>query len=377
MSSTQKRVMLVAPSSDDRRDLAAALLDFGMDVVLADDAGRALRQLGDGVDVLILHQAERKLACESLARLAASKRADLRLFALGREPSWRINIAASTLSTSGSQAAQELARHLGIAQAPEGPTLSAEALLWTSPRSSVQVMLARRQGDGHVAYLRTQCEWADDWRDAFIAALKRAKGSGVLALELAWIDDVGVNALATLRPGRSLLQQTASQTLSLDEAAPIVRALLATMDKMHHAREPFLFGPVSAGQVWLESEGPRFLFAGATRIAYNYDRSLRGRSYPLLSIPASAEELLGNGGNPSSDVFYAAVLLYELLTGCEPFPKQAVAAYLDAIRSGKFRDIHVYVPALDPDVARVIHAALSPVSESRPDVADFARALGG
>src|SRR5688500_6202906 len=110
MSDAQKRVMLVAPSSDDRTSLAAALLDFGMDVVLADDAGRALRQLGDGVDVLIIHRDERKLACESLARLAAAKRSDLRLFALGRDAAWKTQIEARPLPTSGSEAAAELAK---------------------------------------------------------------------------------------------------------------------------------------------------------------------------------------------------------------------------------------------------------------------------
>jgi hypothetical protein len=375
MSDAQKRVMLVAPSSDERTDLASALLDYGMDVVLADDAGRAIRQLGDGVDVLIIHRDERKLACESLARLAASKKSGLRLFAFGPDAAWKTTIQASPLPATGNEAALALAKHLGLdgAASPAGPTMTAEALLWASPRSSVQIMLARRGAD-QVAYLRSQCEWADAFRDAFISALKRTKAAGCIELDLAWIDDTGVNAVTTLRPGRSLLAHIASQTLSLQEAAPIVHALLATMDRMHRAPEPTLFGPVGLGQVWIDQQ-VRFLFGGATRIANNYDRSLRGRSYPAIPMLASPEEISNEGASPASDVFYAAVFLYELLTGCEPYNKQMAQPYFDAIRSGHFRDVQVYVPALDAKVAGAIHSALSPQVQQRPSVADFARLL--
>jgi hypothetical protein len=143
---------------------------------------------------------------------------------------------------------------------------------------------------------------------------------------------------------------------------------------MHRAAEPTIFGPISAGQVWID-QSIRFLFGGATRIAYNYDRSLRGRSHPAIPILASPEEIANEGASPASDVFYAAVFLYELLTGCEPYNKQAAMPYFDAIRSGHYRDIQVYVPALDAKVAGAIHSALSPRAQQRPSVAEFARVL--
>jgi hypothetical protein len=376
MGEANKRVMLVAPSSADRTDLAAALLDFGLDVVLADDAGRALRELGDGVDVLIIHREERKLACESLARLAASKKAGLRLFALGSDALWKTSIEASPLPASGSEAAAELAKQLGIqTEKAKGPTLTAEALLWASPRNSVQLILAKRDGEP-AAYLRALAEWSDEWRDAFIAALKKASACGAISLEMAWIDDAGINAISPLRPGRSLLALLEGQTLSFAEAAPIMRAVVVAMDKMHRHAEPLLFGPLSPGQVWIDGEGVRLLFGGATRIAYNYDRSLRGRAHQPLPIPLSAEELSGAGGTPASDVFHAAALLYQLLTGQAPYPASAGAqAHQDAVKSGTFRDIHVYAPGLDGKVASAINAALSAKSDQRPTLAEFALLL--
>jgi hypothetical protein len=370
------RVMVVEPPSDERRAMVADLLDLGLDVVMADDAGRALREIGEGVDVLILDARDRKLALESLVRNASGKR-KVELFIRGGAGAGPLEIA-KPLPPSGADAARDVAKALGLSTGSEGPKLAAEELLWSSPRSSVEIFLARKDGAELVAYLRTKCAWADDWRDAFVKSMQRAHDLGharLGAIEVAWTSDADVNAISRLSPGHSLSRTLARGTLSLEEAHPIMAGLADALNAMHGAAEPVLFGPIGIGQVWLEATGPRFLFGGASRIANNHDRSLRGRMHLAIPMLSSPEELSGTKADPRSDVFYAGVFLYQLLTGSEPFPRTSVEEHVGSIRSGAFREITIYAPALHGRIARTLHAALSPDPASRPTPSDLAAVL--
>lgn len=379
MVDDQTRILVVHPPCDERREIVSLLFEHGFDVLLADDAGRALRAVdGSGVEGLIVRPDERKLALKSLLRSMAETPA---AFVLGSPADAEafgraVDVEAEALSGSPEEMVAAVAARLLRAAPEAGPTLVAERGLWESPRGSVKALVARQDDALQVAFLATECGWADDWRDAFVDNMKRAADLGhqhLVKVDLAWVEETEVRAIWPLSPGRPLSDLLAEATMDVEEAAPVLRALAEAMSAMHEAS--LTFGPVSPEQVWLSDAGPRFLFAGASRIACNYDRALRGRSRAPLAILASPEELTGAGTVPESDTFYAAVFLYRLLTGAEPFPSADVPGYYEAIRSGDFREIGLYTPSLDERVANLVHGALCPDPKRRPPLPDLARAL--
>lgn len=376
----EARILVVHPPCDERRELVSLLFDHGFEVLLADDAGRALRAVDGGVEGLIVRPGERKLALKTLLRSMQGKPA---AFVIGTPTDAEafgraVEVEAEPISGSPEEMVAAVAARLGAAAPQAGPTLVAERGLWQSPRGSVKAVVARQDERIRVAFLATECGWAEGWRDAFVDNMKRASELGHPRLgrvDLAWVEETEVRAIWPLPEGRPLSDQLVGTTLDVEEAVPLIRALVEAMTAMHGASPKMTFGPVSAEQVWLAEDGPRFLLAGASRIAFNYDRALRGRARAPLAILASPEELGGAGATPQTDTFYAAVFLYRLLTGAEPFSRSDVVAYHEAIRAGDFRDIRLYTPSLDDGVASRLHSALSPDPEKRPPLDELAEAL--
>jgi hypothetical protein len=95
----------------------------------------------------------------------------------------------------------------------------------------------------------------------------------------------------------------------------------------------------------------------------------------------SPEQVRGLPLDPRSDLFSAAVVFYEMLAGQRPFVGDDVATTMYRIVNGAPRSIEQFVPALQPDLSRVIDWALSKNPPDRPQtgraLVDALRRLAG
>ena len=73
-----------------------------------------------------------------------------------------------------------------------------------------------------------------------------------------------------------------------------------------------------------------------------------------------------NGIEPASDLFIAAVIFYEALTGVRPFAASSFAELLDEICEGLPVPLHERRPDLSPDLSQFVSRALSPSPRHRP-----------
>src|SRR5688500_3067193 len=92
----------------------------------------------------------------------------------------------------------------------------------------------------------------------------------------------------------------------------------------------------------------------------------------------SPEQLLGEAATPKSDIFSAAAVVCEMLTGVPAFDRGSVPKTLYAIVNGEMPDLDRTLPFRSPVLVQTLQHALAPRPEERIQSARaFAEALEG
>ncbi|MET0385728.1 MAG: protein kinase [Polyangiales bacterium] len=164
----------------------------------------------------------------------------------------------------------------------------------------------------------------------------------------------------------------AHRRMSAELAVYIVSELAKGLDYAHRRRDSeqrllnLVHRDVSPQNVLLSNEGEvkltDFGIAKARTVAQSVtDVGVIKGKYAYMS----PEQLLGRPVDARADVFAAGVLLYEVLTGINPFHAGSNYDTLQRIRAGEVTPIDQIVDDVPPEVARIVHRAMAFVPEQR------------
>jgi serine/threonine protein kinase/tetratricopeptide (TPR) repeat protein len=184
----------------------------------------------------------------------------------------------------------------------------------------------------------------------------------------------GMDLATTLR-----LAQRAERRVSPELAVYLVSELAKGLDYAHRRRDAeqhplnLVHRDVSPQNVLLSNEGEvkltDFGIAKARTVAQSVtDVGVIKGKYAYMS----PEQLLGRQVDARADVFAAGVLLYEVLSGVNPFQTGSNYDTLQRIRSGDVTPIGQLVDGLPLDVERIVHTAMAYQPEQRyPSAGDL------
>ena len=108
------------------------------------------------------------------------------------------------------------------------------------------------------------------------------------------------------------------------------------------------------------------------------DTSALTQAGSVIGTPSymSPEQCLGEPAGPRSDLFSAGIVLYELLSGAQPFTGRNMTEIALQVINQPPRDIRLTAPELAPSLVAVVERALGKRPEDRfPDAAGMAAAL--
>jgi hypothetical protein len=223
---------------------------------------------------------------------------------------------------------------------------------WESPRRTVGIDIDSATGTARA----TLDFLGPEWRKAAVVAVQDVVPSP--ALPAGTVD--GDHVLYDAREPLTYLPPR--WNVELPRACAIVADLCDAL-----AGQLVVLGPFDRELVWVRPRGRALLLgAGLSRVAFRYDEGLRGAVMMSRHFRTSAEELMHGRAAATTDVYYAAYLLVELVTGHEPFPVHDRLAYLTAVRSGRAE-----LPAGFPALSR----AFDPDPAARPSFGELAALL--
>lgn len=199
--------------------------------------------------------------------------------------------------------------------------------------------------------------------------LGHAEGTYFIAMEYV----AGMDLAALLR-----LMNKAKRTLPLELTIYVISELVKGLDYLHRRRDGELrplnivHRDVSPQNVLLSYEGEvkltDFGIAKARTVAQAVtDLGVIKGKYAYMS----PEQLLGQKLDARTDIFSAGTLLYEALSGRNPF--QAASPYdtLQRIRSGQLTPIQEFVPDLPDEIVRMLGRAMAPLDQRYTNAGEF------
>ncbi len=174
---------------------------------------------------------------------------------------------------------------------------------------------------------------------------------------------------------KEIASSSPAERVDMSIALSAIIQLCRLLDEVHDYADPvsgaevgLLHGDLTPSNVIVRPGGrPSLLDFGIAgdgrhrQARQGADHGIRGTVGYFAPEAASAQQL----PDRRADVFSTGVLLYEMLAGMRPFPKESLA-YVNAIRSGEsipLRDVCTEIP---PSVAAVVMACLSPDPTDRP-----------
>ena len=160
--------------------------------------------------------------------------------------------------------------------------------------------------------------------------------------------------------------------LPVDEAREIMRGVLAAVERAHASG--IVHGDLKPGNVFIGSHGPKVGDFGVARILGEETGTTTAAATPTFAAP---EVLRGERASAASDVYSAACLAYELLTGRAPYD----GANGWEIAQKHFEEPPPRVRRARPDVPNDLETAIQRGMEKRPQrrfasAASFADAIG-
>ena len=165
--------------------------------------------------------------------------------------------------------------------------------------------------------------------------------------------------------GRTLADELADGPLPLPRAMRLAEDLLGGLAAAHACG--VLHRDVKPSNILLAGDGYRVTDFG---IASLDDDATEGGDLVGTLLYVAPERFEGAPASPRTDVFSAAAVIYEALTGRQPFRDDGAAASLGRLRSGGFDPLPSRVPTA---MARAVTMGLDPAPERRPvDAVAFA-----
>ncbi len=172
------------------------------------------------------------------------------------------------------------------------------------------------------------------------------------------------------------------RTMPADLAAWLLTEVCAGLDYAHHRTDAngqplgLVHRDVSPSNILV---GP----GGEIKITDFGIASARGCLHESVSgvlqgkfLYMSPEQAEGKKLDARSDLFSAALILYELLSGHRPFEADSEVATLKLVREANIPPIDDYCPDIDPELAQILHTALALNPDDRYSSAGaFSRAI--
>jgi serine/threonine-protein kinase len=160
--------------------------------------------------------------------------------------------------------------------------------------------------------------------------------------------------------------------LPVDEAREIMSGVLAAVERAHASG--VVHGDLKPGNVFIGSHGPKVGDFGVARILGQETGTTTVAATPTFAAP---EVLRGERASPASDVYSAACLTYELLTGRAPYD----GASGWEVAQKHFESPPPHVRRIRPDVPGDLDAAIYRGMEKRErkrfaSAAQFGEAIG-
>jgi serine/threonine protein kinase len=156
---------------------------------------------------------------------------------------------------------------------------------------------------------------------------------------------------------------------ALDIALPICDALAAAH------RAGYVHGHLTPRNVLLSSDGQVKVSDFRALEAAPAAAAETARS-PYLALYLSPEQMMGRRPTPAADVYSAAIILYEMLSGRPPFPGEVFAEIAEQHIRTEPPLIHIANPHVPGSLSSIVHRALAKTSTDRYRTgADLAHAL--
>lgn len=194
-------------------------------------------------------------------------------------------------------------------------------------------------------------------------------------------DDILYLVMAYLEGGSLGDRLRNDQVPTLEEVSRILNEIAGALDYAH--RQGIIHRDIKPDNILFDGEGHALLADfGIAKIAENDDRlTVTGG---IVGTPAylAPEQGRGEGVKPSSDIYSLGVVIYEVLTGEQPFkantPVQVIMKHINDPLPD-FNDIPTNLPnSLEPVLRRVLAKSADQRYQTVTDFAeDFARAIAG
>ncbi|HVE94171.1 MAG TPA: serine/threonine-protein kinase [Acidimicrobiales bacterium] len=175
-------------------------------------------------------------------------------------------------------------------------------------------------------------------------------------------------------PGRTLYDELVRGPLPPDRVRAVAYDVLGALGAAHDLG--ILHRDVKPGNILLTDDGrAKLADFGIAKSTEGLDHTLVGQ---VLGTPAylAPERLTGEPATPSADLYALGVVLYEALTGKQPFRGDTPIAVAHAIATSDAEPLSQRCAEVDPALAAVIEGAMLKDREGRfQSAAEMSRAL--
>jgi serine/threonine protein kinase len=170
-----------------------------------------------------------------------------------------------------------------------------------------------------------------------------------------------------LMAGGTLSERLEQGPLALSEVARIVQRIGSALDEAH--RQGVIHRDLKPGNVLFDKYGNPFLSDfGIVRLAES-EATLTGKGTVGTPGYMSPEQIEGNMADNRSDIYALGVIVFEMITGQNPFAAESPAMVMVKQMTEALPDIQVLKPDLPAGYGEVIRRTLAVEREKRPDTA--------
>ena len=171
--------------------------------------------------------------------------------------------------------------------------------------------------------------------------------------------------------GRTLADRIAEGPLSEADARQLTLEILSALEASHE--EGILHRDLKPGNVMLTEKGvAKVADFGIAKVTEGLDLTTSGLT---LGTPAylAPERVAGEPATPSTDVYSAGVVLYEMLSGKKPFEADTPLAMVRAIQEEDPEPLANVRPDVDPRLVAIVDTALAKDPRRRYPAAEAMR----